>query len=164
MFYWWYKKQFCASKLFQYLNCDEVSNNALDDEINIFNSKYNNKTWTIENVLQNPHRPPVVVNNSPQNKHDFNRLKTVPIENSNSFLVKDHKGKENNIVIFSNFLPNLIQGVIQKFLGGSAKKRVAISVGGSRAGPWWGFWGQSPWKTLIFTVKKTPDALISSSI
>ena len=35
---------------------------------------------------------------------------------------------------------------------------------GSRAGPWWGFWGQNPQKTLIFTVTKMPDALISSSI
>ena len=50
-----------------------------------------------------------MVNNSPQNKHDFNRLKTVPIENSNSFLVKDHKGKENNIVIFSNSIANLTE-------------------------------------------------------
>ena len=36
-------------------------------------------------------RPPVVINNSPENQHDFHRLKAVPGENSYSKVVKDHK-------------------------------------------------------------------------
>ena len=44
-------------------------NNALDDEINIFNvlkTKHNNISRPIQNVVQNPRQPPVVVNNSPE--------------------------------------------------------------------------------------------------
>ena len=52
--------------------------------------------------MQDPRRPPVVVNNSPENQHDFRRLKTVPGENSYNDVAKDHKGNENNIVIFSD--------------------------------------------------------------
>ena len=63
---------------FSVLNCDEVSNNVLDDEINISNvlkTQDSNTTRLIQNVVQNPRRPLVVVNNSPENQHDFRRLK-----------------------------------------------------------------------------------------
>ena len=56
----------------------------------------------MQNAVQNPSRPFAVVNSYPENQHDFRRLKTAPGENSYSKVVKDHKGKENNIVIFSN--------------------------------------------------------------
>ena len=47
-----------------------------------------------------------MINNSPENQHDFRRSKAVPGENSYSELVKDHKGNENNIVIFSDSIVN----------------------------------------------------------
>ena len=47
-----------------------------------------------------------MINNSPENQHDFRRSKAVPGENSYSELVKDHKGNENNIVIFSDSIAN----------------------------------------------------------
>ena len=47
-----------------------------------------------------------MVNNSPENHHDFRRLKTAPGENSYSKVVKDHKGNEKNILIFSNSIAN----------------------------------------------------------
>ena len=84
-------------------------NNVLDDEIHIFSvlkTKYNNTTQPIQNIVQNPHQPPVVVNNSPENHHDFCRLETVPGENLYSSVVKDHIGNENNIVIFSVSIGN----------------------------------------------------------
>ena len=48
----------------------------------------------------------MVVNNSPENQHDFHRFKTEPGENLYSDVVKDHKGNENNIVIFSDSIAN----------------------------------------------------------
>ena len=47
-----------------------------------------------------------MVNNSPENQHDFRRLKIVPGENSYNDVAKDHKGNENNIVIFSDSIAN----------------------------------------------------------
>ena len=47
-----------------------------------------------------------MVNNSPENQHDFRRLKTLPGENSYSEVVKDHKGNGSNIVIFSDSIEN----------------------------------------------------------
>ena len=47
-----------------------------------------------------------MVNNSPENQHDFHRFKTEPGENLYSDVVKDHKGNENNIVIFSDSIAN----------------------------------------------------------
>ena len=43
-----------------------------------------------------------MVNNSPENQHDFRRLKTVAGEKSYSDEVKDRKENENKIVIFSD--------------------------------------------------------------
>ena len=99
------RNNFVCQGHFSVLNCGEVSNNVLDDETNIFNvlkRRHNDTTRPIQNVVQNPRQPPVVVNNPPQNQHGFRRLKTVPGENSYSEVVKDHKGNENNIAIFSN--------------------------------------------------------------
>ena len=47
-----------------------------------------------------------MINNSPENQLDFRRLKAVPGENSYSEVVKDHKGNESNIVIFSDSIAN----------------------------------------------------------
>ena len=102
---------------FNVLNCDEVSNNVLDDETNIPNvvkTRQNNTTRPIQDVVQNPRRPPVVVNNSPENEHDFRRLKTVPGENLYSEVVKDHKGNESNIVIFSDSIENFYRNTNAK--------------------------------------------------
>ena len=65
-------------------------------------TKGTNTARPIQNIVQNQCRPPVVVNNSPENQHDFRSLKTVPGENSYNDVVKDCKGNENKIVIFSN--------------------------------------------------------------
>ena len=103
------RNNFVSQSPFNVLNCDEVSNNVLDDETNIPNvvkTRQNNTTRPIQDVVQNPRRPPVVVNNSPENEHDFRRLKTVPGENLYSEVVKDHKGNESNIVIFSDSIEN----------------------------------------------------------
>ena len=97
------RNNFVSQSRFNVLNCDQVSNNVLDDETNISNvvkTRHNTTTRPIQNVVQNPRRPPVVVNNSPENEHDFRRLKTVPGENLYSEVVKDHKGNDSNIVIF----------------------------------------------------------------
>ena len=94
---------------FNVLKCDEVSNNVLDDETNISSvvkTRHNYTTRPIQNVVQNPRRPPVVVNNSPENEHDFCRLKIVLGEDSHSEVVKDHKGNESNIAIFSDSIEN----------------------------------------------------------
>ena len=72
------RNNFVSQSCFSVLNCDEVSNNVLDDEINISNvlkTQDSNTTRLIQNVVQNPRRPLVVVNNSPENQHDFRRLK-----------------------------------------------------------------------------------------
>ena len=82
---------------FSVLNCDGVSNNVLGDEINISNvlkTRHNDTTRPIQDAVQNPRRPPLVINNSPENQHDFRRLKAVPGENSYSEAVEDHKGNE----------------------------------------------------------------------
>ena len=82
---------------FSVLNCDGVSNNVLGDEINISNvlkTRHNDTTRPIQDAVQNPRRPPLVINNSPENQHDFRRLKAVPGENSYSEAVEDHKGTE----------------------------------------------------------------------
>ena len=82
---------------FSVLNCDGVSNNVLGDEINISNvlkTRHNDTTRPIQDAVQNPRRPPLVINNSPENQHDFRRLKAVPGENSYSKAVEDHKGNE----------------------------------------------------------------------
>ena len=47
-----------------------------------------------------------MINNYLENQHDFRRLKAVPGENSYSKVVKDHKGNENNIVIFRDSIAN----------------------------------------------------------
>ena len=47
-----------------------------------------------------------MVNNSPENQHDFCRLKTVLGENSYSNIVKDHNGNKNNIVVFIDRIAN----------------------------------------------------------
>ena len=46
------------------------------------------------------------MNNSPENQHDFCRLKTVLGENSYSNIVKDHNGNKNNIVVFIDRIAN----------------------------------------------------------
>ena len=72
------RNNFVSQSCFSVLNCDEVSNNVLDDEINISNvlkAQHSNTTRLIQNLVQNPRRPLVVVNNSPENQHDFRRLK-----------------------------------------------------------------------------------------
>ena len=53
-------------------------------------TRHNNTTRPIQNVVQIPRRPPVVVNNSPENQHDFWRLKTVSGKSSYSDTVKYH--------------------------------------------------------------------------
>ena len=96
------RNNFVSQSRFSVLNCDEGSNNILDDEINIFNvlkKKHNNTTRPIQNTVKNPRRPPVVVNHSQKSQHDFRRLKTVTGENSYSDVVKDYNGNENNIII-----------------------------------------------------------------
>ena len=103
------RNNFLSQSRFSVLNCDEVSNNVLHDETNISNvviTRHNDTTGPIQNVVQNPRQPPVVVNNSPENQHDFRRLKTLPGENSYSEVVKDHKGNGSNIVIFSDSIEN----------------------------------------------------------
>ena len=103
------RNNFVSPSRFGVLNFDEVSNNVLDDEINISNvlkTRHNDTTQPIQNVVQNPPQRPVVVHNYPEKQHDFCRLKTVPGENSYSEVVRDHKGNENNIVIFSDSLAN----------------------------------------------------------
>ena len=55
---------------FSVLYCDEVSNNVLNGEINIFNmlkTTQNNTNRPIQNIVQNPRRPPAVVNKSLEN-------------------------------------------------------------------------------------------------
>ena len=111
------RNNFVSQSPFNVLNCDEVSNNVLDDETNIPNvvkTRQNNTTRPIQDVVQNPRRPPVVVNNSPENEHDFRRLKTVPGENLYSEVVKDHKGNESNIVIFSDSIENFYRNTNAK--------------------------------------------------
>ena len=87
------RNNFVSQSCFSVLNCDEVSN-VLDDETNIPNvlkTRHNDTTQPIQSIIQIPCQPPVVVNNSAENQHDFPRLKTVPEENSYSKVVKDHK-------------------------------------------------------------------------
>ena len=77
------RNNFLSQNRFSVFNCDEVNNNVLDDEINIFNvlkTKHTNAARLIQNVLQNLHWPPVVVNNCPENQHDFRTLNTIPWE------------------------------------------------------------------------------------
>ena len=100
---------FVSPSRFSVLTCDEASNNVLNDEINISNvlkTRRNDKTRPMHNVVQNPRRPPVVVNNFPEKLHDYRRLKAVPGENSYNKVVKDNKGNEGNIVIFSASIAN----------------------------------------------------------
>ena len=92
------RNNFVCQSHFSVLNCGEVSNNVLDDETNIFNvlkRRHNDTTRPIQNVVQNPRQPPVVVNNSPQNHHGFRRLKTVPGENSYSEFVSNSTASFN---------------------------------------------------------------------
>ena len=79
------------------LNYDEVSN-VLNDEINIFSvlKTKHNTTHPNQNIVENACQHPVVGNHSPENQHDF----------SYSNVVKDHKGNENNIIIFSDSIAN----------------------------------------------------------
>ena len=74
------RHSFASQSRFSVLNYDKVSDNVLDHEINIFNvrkTKHNNRTRPIQNMVHNSRRPPVVVNNSPENQHHFCRLKKV---------------------------------------------------------------------------------------
>ena len=73
--------------------------------------KHNNTTRPIPNIVRNPRRPPVVVNSFLENQHDFRRLKTLRGENSFSEEVKDHKGNENNIIVFSNSMANIDRNI-----------------------------------------------------
>ena len=57
-------------------------------------------------MMLNARQPPIVVNNSPENQHDFRRLKTVQRETSYSDVLEDHKGNENNVIIFNNIVAN----------------------------------------------------------
>ena len=57
-------------------------------------------------MILNARQSPIVVNNSPENQHDFRRLKTVHRETSYSDVLKDHKGNENNVIIFNNIVAN----------------------------------------------------------
>ena len=120
----------CASpSRFCDLNCDEGSNNVLDDEINISNvlkTRHNGTTRPIQNAVQNPRRSPVVVHNSPQNQHHFRRLKTAPRENLYSEVVKDHKRNENNIVIFSDSIANFNRYTKAKINNSIRKGRVRL--------------------------------------
>ena len=103
------RNNFVSPSRFSVLNCDEVSSSVLGDEINISNvlkTRHNDTTRPIQNTIQNPCRPPVVINNSSENQFDFRRLKAVPGENSYNEVVKDHKGNESNIVIFSDSIAN----------------------------------------------------------
>ena len=59
---------------------------------NLTNSEY----------IQNACWPLVVVSNSPENQHDFCRLNNVPRKPLCSYIVKDHKGNENNIIVLSD--------------------------------------------------------------
>ena len=114
---------------FSDLNCDEVNTNVLDDEINISNvlkTRHNNTTRPRQNAVQNPHQSPVVVHNSPENHHDFRRSKTAPGENSYSEVVKDHKGNENNIVIFSDSIANFHRCTKAKINNSIRKGRVSF--------------------------------------
>ena len=91
------RNNFVSPSRFSVLNCDEVSSSVLGDEINISNvlkTRHNDTTRPIQNAVQNPRRPPLVINNSPENQHDFRKLKAVPGENSYSEAVEDHKGNE----------------------------------------------------------------------
>ena len=91
------RNNFVSPSRFSVLNCDEVSSSVLGDEINISNvlkTRHNDTTRPIQDAVQNPRRPPLVINNSPENQHDFRRLKAVPGENSYSEAVEDHKGNE----------------------------------------------------------------------
>ena len=92
-------------------NCNEVSNNVLDDEVDIFNvhkTKHNDAIWPIQNIMQNPCQPPVVVvNNSLENQNKICRLKSVPGENLYSNVLKDHNGTENNIANLGGSIANL---------------------------------------------------------
>ena len=61
------RNNFVSPGRFSVLNCNEVSNNVLDDKINISNvlkTRHNDTTRPIQNAVQNPLRPPVVVNNT----------------------------------------------------------------------------------------------------
>ena len=64
-----------------------------------------------------------MINNSPENQHDFRRLKAVPGENSYSKVVKDHKGNENNIVIFSDSIANFDRNTKDKINNSIQKGR-----------------------------------------
>ena len=91
------RNNFVSPSRFSVLNCDEVTSSVLGDEINISNvlkTRHNDTTRPIQDAVQNPRRPPLVINNSPENQHDFRRLKAVPGENSYSEAVEDHKGNE----------------------------------------------------------------------
>ena len=102
---------------FSVLTCNKASNNVLNDEINISNvlkTRHNDKTRPMQNVVQNPRRPSVVVNNFPEKLHDYRRLKAVPGENSYSKVAKDNKGNEGNIVIFSDSIPNFDRNIKAK--------------------------------------------------
>ena len=58
--------------------------------------------FTNPEYIQNACWPPVVVGNSSENQDDFCRLKNVPRETFCSYIVKDHKGNENNIIVLSD--------------------------------------------------------------
>ena len=73
--------------------------------------KHNNTTRPIPNIVRNPRRPPMVVNSFLENQHDFRRLKTLRGENSFSEVVNDHKGNENNIIVFSNNMANIDRNI-----------------------------------------------------
>ena len=64
------RNNFVSPSRFSVLNCVQVSNNVLDDEINISNAlktRHSDTTRPIQNVVQNSRRPLVAVNNSPEN-------------------------------------------------------------------------------------------------
>ena len=64
------RNNFVSQSRFSVLNChviNNISNNVLDKEINTFNvlkTRSSNTTRPIQNIVQIPRRPPVVVNNS----------------------------------------------------------------------------------------------------
>ena len=98
-----------SQSLFSVLNYYELNHNILDFEIDAFNKwriKHKSTTPSIQNMMLNARQPPIVVNNSPENQHDFRGLKTVQRETSYNDVLKDHKGNENNVIIFNNIVAN----------------------------------------------------------